>query len=110
NEISTLRHHLGLKHEFQYRQWCKANDFTSMIPKDVKIRKNAAEAAAASQTVIDDHAVPLPHKERVLPYSDELFQQAAIEWLIETDQPISALEHPRFREMIGIAARATNGI
>ncbi|KAE9382730.1 hypothetical protein BT96DRAFT_743779, partial [Gymnopus androsaceus JB14] len=78
----------------------KPMNFTSIIPKDVKIRKNAAEPAAASQTVIDDHAVPLPRKEWVLPYSDELFQQAAIEWLIETDQPISALEHPRFRRLV----------
>ncbi|KAE9403020.1 hypothetical protein BT96DRAFT_1083216 [Gymnopus androsaceus JB14] len=75
-----------------------------------KFEKNGAEAAAASQTVIDDHAVPLPCKEWVVPYLDELFQQVAIEWLIETDQPISALEHPRFWEMIGIAACATNGV
>ncbi|KAE9384379.1 hypothetical protein BT96DRAFT_1098672, partial [Gymnopus androsaceus JB14] len=67
----------------------------------------------ASQTVIDDHAVPLPRQEQVIPYSDELFQQAAIEWLIETDQYISLFQHlsiPGFGEIIGIAARATNSI
>ncbi|KAE9402350.1 hypothetical protein BT96DRAFT_816734, partial [Gymnopus androsaceus JB14] len=111
NEISTLCRHLGLKHEVCFfSHGVKPNNFTSMIPKDIKIRKNAVEAAAASQTVIDDHAVPLPRKEWVLPYLDELFQQAAIEWLIETDQPISALEHPRFWEMIGTAARTTNSV
>ncbi|KAJ7920861.1 hypothetical protein B0H13DRAFT_1563118, partial [Mycena leptocephala] len=35
---------------------------------------------------------------------------AALEWLIATDQPIAALNHPKFRTMIEIAARATNGV
>jgi hypothetical protein len=48
--------------------------------------------------------------ERVLPYSDKLFRQAAIEWLVSTDQPIQALEHPKFKEMIDVASRATNGV
>jgi hypothetical protein len=67
-----------------YRKWAKANNFESMLKVDVEARKKEAEASA--QTVIDDHAVPVLPKERVLPYSDELFEQAAIEWLIETDQ------------------------
>ncbi|KAG2362234.1 hypothetical protein BDR07DRAFT_1376667 [Suillus spraguei] len=33
-----------------------------------------------------------------------------IEWLVATDQPIQALQHPKFREMVDIAARATNGV
>ena len=48
--------------------------------------------------------------ERVLPYTDKLFRQAAIEWLVATDQPLQALEHPKFKDMIDVAARATNGV
>ncbi|KAH9987894.1 hypothetical protein BJV77DRAFT_918932, partial [Russula vinacea] len=43
-------------------------------------------------------------------YTDQSFCQAAIEWLIATDQPLCALEHPKFKEMIDIAARATNRV
>lgn len=39
-----------------------------------------------------------------------LFQEAATQWLIDTDQPIEALEHPAFKNMVDIAARATNGV
>ncbi|KAJ7730111.1 hypothetical protein DFH07DRAFT_756442, partial [Mycena maculata] len=42
--------------------------------------------------------------------TDELFLDAAIEWLIATDQPIDTLMHPKFKEMIDIAARATQGV
>ncbi|KAG1822260.1 hypothetical protein EV424DRAFT_1274081, partial [Suillus variegatus] len=48
--------------------------------------------------------------ERIVPYVDSLFKQAAIEWLIATDQPIQAFEHPKFKEMIDVAAQATNGV
>jgi hypothetical protein len=30
--------------------------------------------------------VEIPQKERVVPYSDNLFRDAAIEWLVSTDQ------------------------
>ncbi|KAJ3845785.1 hypothetical protein EV368DRAFT_53572, partial [Lentinula lateritia] len=105
-EISTLRRHLGLKHEYLCKQWCKANAFVSMLPVDVAARKKAE----AAQTTINDHAVPLQPKTWVEPYSDELFEQAAIEWLVETDQPIATLENPKFRNMISVAARATAGV
>jgi hypothetical protein len=70
--------------------------------------------------------------ERVVPYSDKLFHRTAIQWLTATDQvmcilclplirlspqpnysflqPIQALEHPKFKEMIDVASRATNGV
>ncbi|KAG2074081.1 hypothetical protein BDR04DRAFT_1008948, partial [Suillus decipiens] len=44
------------------------------------------------------------------PYSDKLFKQAAIKWLVATDQPIQALDHPKFQDMIDVASRATNGV
>ncbi|KAF8876423.1 hypothetical protein BD779DRAFT_1449448, partial [Infundibulicybe gibba] len=47
---------------------------------------------------------------RTVPYSDQLFRDAAIEWLVSTDQPLAALEHPKFINMINIVARATNGV
>ena len=83
------------------------------------------------QGQLDSHLQEMPRKERVIPYTDALFREAAIEWLVATDQvtisyfvhrltssilirfcvqPIQALEHPAFQKMVGIAARATNGI
>jgi hypothetical protein len=64
----------------------------------------------------------------VIPYSDKAFRQAAIAWLVATDQvspsvsepqpqstyptpqPIQAFAHPQFKEMINMASRATNGV
>ncbi|KAK1219343.1 hypothetical protein PQX77_017945, partial [Marasmius sp. AFHP31] len=48
-------------------------------------------------------------KEAKVPYSDDNFLRVSLEWLICTDQPIDALEHPRYRAMIEIAAGAPNG-
>ncbi|KIK32049.1 hypothetical protein CY34DRAFT_102325, partial [Suillus luteus UH-Slu-Lm8-n1] len=59
---------------------------------------------------INAHLTERKLDERVIPYSDKLFKQAAIEWLVATDQPIQALEHPKFKEMVDIASRATNGV
>ncbi|KAF5343868.1 hypothetical protein D9758_015885 [Tetrapyrgos nigripes] len=43
--------------------------------------------------------------------SSELNRGAsAIEWLAETNQPIDTIHHPKFQNMIDIAARATNGV
>ncbi|KAF9538852.1 hypothetical protein CPC08DRAFT_613377, partial [Agrocybe pediades] len=33
--------------------------------------------------------------------------EAAIEWLVQTNQPIACVDHPSFKKMINIAARAT---
>jgi hypothetical protein len=96
-----------------------------MLPGDVKARKVKAERA---QQTINSHLIERKLAERVLPYSDKLFKKAAIEWLVTTDQvslrhplmqivtdvwcvePIQAFEHPKFKEMIDVAARATNGV
>jgi hypothetical protein len=55
-----------------------------MLPKDAKQRRKEAEAD--KQQRIDPHLVEIPQKERVVPYSDNLFRDAAIEWLVSTDQ------------------------
>jgi hypothetical protein len=35
---------------------------------------------------LDNHLQEMPRKERVIPYTDALFREAAIEWLVATDQ------------------------
>lgn len=91
-------------------------------------------ASEAKQSLLDPHLKAQEVKEQVIPYSDLLFQKAAIEWLIATDQvcllqtplimidlpllhihshisqPIQALEHPKFQNMIHIAAHATHSV
>jgi len=57
-----------------------------MLPKDTKRRKLEAAASANSQSRLDVHLREQKLEERIIPYSDSLFQEAAIEWLIETDQ------------------------
>jgi hypothetical protein len=42
--------------------------------------------ASTSQTGLDGHLREQVMSERVLQYSDPLFQEAATEWLISTDQ------------------------
>ena len=59
-----------------------------MLPKCSRERRlKAVERAQADQTQVDSHFGPAPPKpEKQSPYSDELFNEAAIQWLIETDQ------------------------
>jgi len=54
----------------------------------VKARNEAEkeEAAHLKQGSLDPHLADLGPKEHVLPYTDSLFRQAAIDWLIATDQ------------------------
>ena len=44
------------------------------------------EAARLKQGSLYPHLADLGQKERVLPYTDSLFRQAAIDWLIATDK------------------------
>ncbi|KAG1830487.1 hypothetical protein DFJ58DRAFT_671601 [Suillus subalutaceus] len=104
NEILTLRRHQQAVHRAKYLKWAEKKKFKSMLPKDTKRRRE--ELATDNQTNIDGHL----KQDKVVQYSDVLFREAALEWLIETDQPIDALEHPAFKNMIDIAARSTNGI
>lgn len=55
-----------------------------MLPKDAEQRRK--QATAEKQRRIDPHLVEKAQKERILPYSDDLFCSAAIEWLVSTDQ------------------------
>jgi hypothetical protein len=66
-----------------YNQWCKQNNFASKLPK---ARKAAAEnTSKKTQNTLDGHLQDLP-LERVVPYSDKVFREAAVEWVVATDQ------------------------
>ncbi|KAF6750106.1 hypothetical protein DFP72DRAFT_767119, partial [Ephemerocybe angulata] len=110
-EVTTLRRHLEAHHVRRYDKWCERTGFTTMLPKAVRARKDAASNAAANaQQTLNGHLVPIQPAPNVVKYSDALFQQAAEEWLIMTNQPIDALSHPKFHELIQVAARATDGV
>ncbi|KAF8878861.1 hypothetical protein BD779DRAFT_1427583, partial [Infundibulicybe gibba] len=108
NEVTTMRRHMEAYHKGVYQTWAEKNCFLSMLPKDSKQRKD--QAAIETQSRLDVHLKPIPVKEKTIPYTDKLFRNAAVEWLVSTDQPIQALEHPSFQNMIYVAARATNGV
>ncbi|KAF8258252.1 hypothetical protein EI94DRAFT_1623586, partial [Lactarius quietus] len=126
SEHSTLRRHSASLHMRQYRKWCDANHFDSMLLEDTRRRKEAAldSAMKTQQKVLGDHFGP---PEAVIPYSDRAFEAATIEWLVHTNQacifivsfsfpdifplqPIHAFKHPTFKKMLDIASRASCGI
>ncbi|KIM61765.1 hypothetical protein SCLCIDRAFT_121168 [Scleroderma citrinum Foug A] len=53
------------------------------------------------QSTLDPH---LRSKETIAAYLESSFHAVAIQWLVETDQPIQALQHPAFKNMIDIAS------
>jgi hypothetical protein len=61
----------------------RQNNFVSMLPRDIAARKKASEQV---QHTIDSHLVERKPADRVLPYTDQAFMKAAIEWLISTNQ------------------------
>jgi hypothetical protein len=97
----------------------------SKLPGDIKKQKAAMEEATYT---LDHDLREKKLSERVIPYSDKLFCQIAVEWVAATDQvrnlflqlnllfhylssqPIQALEHPKFKELIDVASRATHGV
>lgn len=56
-----------------------------MLPSDSKARRNANKERF-TQTLVEDHYKVQMPEEKPVPYSDELFREAAIQWLVETDQ------------------------
>ncbi|KAF9031027.1 hypothetical protein BJ165DRAFT_1339297 [Panaeolus papilionaceus] len=112
-EASTLRRHMQSFHSGVYQRWAKENNFQSMLPDDVTARREALADASLKlqQSHVTSHFNPAPEKEPAPEvYSDELFKEVAIQWLIETNQPIQAFDHPTFKRMINLAARATKGV
>jgi hypothetical protein len=56
-----------------------------MLPSDTKERK-ATEHATLLQTQVNEHFAKAQPEVKPPPYTDELFKEAAIEWLVQTDQ------------------------
>jgi hypothetical protein len=57
-----------------------------MLPEDTKERRQALTDQTLRQSAVEDHFKPATPEDKPIPYSDELFKEAAIEWLIETNQ------------------------
>ncbi|KAI0245464.1 hypothetical protein BJV78DRAFT_1138445, partial [Lactifluus subvellereus] len=106
NEVTTLHRHLEANHSGKYRIWAKSVNFLSKLPGDVKKRKEAKEEV--HRTLDCDLWEKV--SERVVPYSDKLFRRTAVEWIAATDQPLQALEHPKFKELIDVASCVTSGV
>jgi len=71
----------------KYDLWCLKNNFESKLPKAIKSRKEAQAAVEdAKQLMLHPHLKEQPPLETYVAYSDALFREAAIEWLVSTDQ------------------------
>lgn len=57
--------------------------FESRLPGDIKKRKAAVELVTRT---LDRDLREKKVKEQVVPYSDKNFRQAAIQWLVSSDQ------------------------
>ena len=57
-----------------------------MLPEDTKQWQKALTESLLQQTSMEDHFEAAIVEEKQTPYSHESFKQAAIEWLVETDQ------------------------
>ncbi|KAG0702484.1 hypothetical protein DFH29DRAFT_804888, partial [Suillus ampliporus] len=86
SDTSMCRRHIAFWHLDAYRQWCKTNNFESMLPQDVKERKMAAAVVNTQQRSLNGHLQEIPPNKVVIPYTNMLFCEAAIEWLISTSQ------------------------
>ena len=69
-----------------YHKWALENNFESKLRSDVEKRKEAAEAEKKRQSMLEAHLHELPPKQCKIIYSERVFRQAVIEWLIATDQ------------------------
>jgi hypothetical protein len=99
-----------------------------MLLRDTKHCKLEAAATAKNQARLNGHLRKQEEKDCIVPYSDSLFREAAIQWLVKTDQvcvyfvsfgphlfiqiiqPVDAIHHKAFKYMIDVAAHATNGV
>ena len=54
-----------------------------MLPRDTDARRKDKETKTSVQTSLDPH---MTERETVVKYSDNVFREAAIKWLVETDQ------------------------
>ncbi|KAG6859740.1 hypothetical protein C0995_004638 [Termitomyces sp. Mi166 len=75
----------------------------------IEIDENAALADDEHGT-LDAHVCENLPKKQVIEYSNATFKLATAELLAATDQPLSALNHPKFKEMINIASHAEDEV
>ena len=61
-----------------------------MLPNDTKARREDIKVKL-QQSQVNEHFPSIPPEEQPKPYTDELFQEAAVQWLIETDQVYSII-------------------
>ena len=64
-----------------------------MIPEDAKARRQEAMVNAKEQTQVDEHFHHVKPEDKPVPYSDQSFKDAAVQWLIETDQVCDVVKH-----------------
>ena len=57
-----------------------------MTPEDAKARHEEMIANVKEQTQVDEHFHHVNTEDKPTLYSDVIFKEAAIQWLIETDQ------------------------
>ena len=57
-----------------------------MIPEDAKARCKEANAKAMEQSQINDHFHQAAPEDKPTPYLDKAFREAALQWLVQTDQ------------------------
>jgi hypothetical protein len=55
-----------------------------MLPEDTKERREALQSL--QQSAVDEHFKAVAPEDKLIAYSDEVFKEATIEWLIETNQ------------------------
>jgi hypothetical protein len=76
--LLLLSHNQG-----RYHNWAKGMSFMLKLPGDIKKRKAAAEQAMHT---LDDDVIEMPPSEQIIPYSNKLFHQVVLQWLVATDQ------------------------
>ena len=57
-----------------------------MLPNNAQERWKSLAEQTLRQSAVDDHFKVARPEDKPVPYTDELFHEAVIEWLIETNQ------------------------
>jgi hypothetical protein len=57
-----------------------------MLPEDTKARREKMTEENVRQSHVEEHFKVATPEDKPLPYSDEIFNEAAREWLMETNQ------------------------
>ena len=100
DEVTTLCCHIEANHavgffitisvpvfkiyQGKYCLWAKSAYFESKLPGDVK--KHKVAAASTITRTLDGDLREKKGTAHVIPYSNRLFRQVAVEWLVTTDQ------------------------